>query len=515
MSLKQNKKIEIVLIITFSFITLIGILNHAMWRDELNGWLIARDSSSFFDFFESVKYEGHPLLWYFLLWFLNKITANPIIMQIVHWLISVATISIFIIYSPFNALQKILFSFGYFPLYEYSLISRNYAFGILSIFLFCTYFHNKYKNYIILAFILAFMANTNAYCLLISIALSITLIFEYYFKKHLGYKVEIKKNHIFLSLIILIIGVSISVFTLLPPVDSTLQGGANQWFLNFDINRLLQTVNRIWRSYVMVIIPSDSKILDLIFFSFLSISLFGCILLSFIKKPVALCFFLIGSLEIIIFTYIKFLGSQRHYGHLYIILISSLWIENNYDDEKLYKKYLENISFRFLHIFSKTIEILTSYRKYLIGIILWLQVIAGMVAFSRDLSIPYSSSKMTANFIQQNNLDNYHIFGSEDFTIAPISGYLNKKIYYPETKKMGSYVLFNNSRQATNDLEIIGEIEKYFVGKNKNENVLLILNHSLIEYSVDLDIVLLKKFTKSFIYNEKYYIYLVKSHKND
>ncbi len=511
---KQNKRIEIVLIITFSFITLIGILNHAMWRDELNGWLIARDSSSFLDFFESIKYEGHPLLWYLLLWALNRITADPIIMQVVHWLISVATIYIFIIYSPFNILQKILFSFGYFPLYEYSLISRNYSFGILSIFLFCKCFH-KNRNYIILAFILAFMANTNAYCLLISIALSATLIFEYCFQKYLGYKIEVKKNHILLSLIIVVIGISISVLTLLPPMDSTLQGGANQWFLNFDMNRLLQAINRIWRSYIMVIIPSDSKILDLIFFSFLSISLFSCIVLSLSQKPVALFFYLIGSLEIIVFTYIKFLGSQRHYGHLYIIFISSLWIESNYGDVQLHKKYLESIPVRFLHISSKIKEFLISHRKYLIGIILWLQIIAGIVAFSRDLSIPYSSSKMAANFIQQNNLDNYYIFGSEDFTIAPISGYLNRKIHYPETKKMGSYVLFNSSRKITNDLEILDQIEKYFIDRTKREDVLLILNHTLSKYSVNLDIVLLKKFTKSFIYNEKYYIYLVKSHKND
>ena len=103
------------------------------------------------------------------------------------------------------------------------------------------------------------MANTNAYCLLISIALGISLFFEYCFKKYLGYTIEAKKAHIIISIFILIVGVSISVFTLLPPIDSTLQGGANQWFLNFDINRLLQTVNRIWRSYIMVIIPSDSK----------------------------------------------------------------------------------------------------------------------------------------------------------------------------------------------------------------------------------------------------------------
>ncbi len=49
-SYHKNNVFEIVLIIIFAVITLIGILNHAMWRDELNGWLIARDSYSFINF---------------------------------------------------------------------------------------------------------------------------------------------------------------------------------------------------------------------------------------------------------------------------------------------------------------------------------------------------------------------------------------------------------------------------------------------------------------------------------
>ncbi len=34
---EQNKYIEISIIIIIAIITLIGTLNHAMWRDELNG----------------------------------------------------------------------------------------------------------------------------------------------------------------------------------------------------------------------------------------------------------------------------------------------------------------------------------------------------------------------------------------------------------------------------------------------------------------------------------------------
>ena len=279
----KSNRFEIVLIIVFAIITLIGILNHAMWRDELNGWLIARDSFSFSDFFDNIKYEGHPLIWYVCLWILNQITANTLAMQLFHWLSAVATISIFVIFSPFNKTQKILFSFGYLPLYEYCLISRNYAIGVLAIFIFCTCFKSRCKSYIPLAFILAIMANTNAYCLLISLALGLSLTIEYIFRDYFRYQTKANNYIIIAALFIFFLGIFISVLMLLPPADSTLQGGASQWFFHFDFNRLTQTITRIWRSYILVIIPSDSKPLDLFIFSLVSLGLLIFPLLILIK----------------------------------------------------------------------------------------------------------------------------------------------------------------------------------------------------------------------------------------
>ncbi|MGK7940790.1 MAG: hypothetical protein AB4062_11710 [Crocosphaera sp.] len=506
--LTDIKKDLIIIICIFAIITLIGTLNHVMWRDELNGWLIARDSDSFINFFENVKYEGHPLLWYICLWLLNQITANPILMQIFHWLIAVLTVALFVFYSPFTKSQKILFIFGYLPIYEYSLISRNYSIGVLSIFLFCTYFQTRYKSYIPLAFILAIMANTNAYCLLISFVLGVSLVIEYLFKDYFQYETKAKINNILIGLIIFFLGISLSVFMLFPPLDSTLQGGANQWFFEFDFNRLTQTITRIWRSYILVIIPSDSKPIDLLIFSFLSLGLFGFAILMLLKKPIALIFYLMGTLEILSFTYAKFLGSQRHYGHLYIILIASLWIASYYKNSQLIIQVLERSFKQFSTTMISYHDFILRQKKSLIIIILWLQVIAGIVAFSRDLVTPYSSSKITANYIKNNNLTNHFIMGSEDFTIAPISGYLNQKIYYPESQKLGSYVLFNNTRKIVDEDDIIKQIIE--IVSSQKKDILLIANREFSGNSSQLNIQFLDKFTNSFIYNEKYYLYLIK-----
>ncbi len=107
----------------FSALGLIGIINHSMWRDELNPWLIVRDSESFGNLIANIRYEGHPVLWYFSLALLRKIIDDPLIMQIFHWGITVASVTIFWLYSPFNYQQNFVF----FWIFYFLRISFNFS----------------------------------------------------------------------------------------------------------------------------------------------------------------------------------------------------------------------------------------------------------------------------------------------------------------------------------------------------------------------------------------------------
>ncbi|YAI81810.1 MAG: hypothetical protein ACQJCO_08485 [cyanobacterium endosymbiont of Rhopalodia sterrenbergii] len=514
LNLITKNNFNLLLVIGFAVITLIGILNHAMWRDEVNGWLIARDSVSWKNFFYNINYEGHPILWYICLWGLNQLTPNPLAMQIFHWLIAVGCLTLFVFYSPFTTQQKFLFSLGYLPFYEYTLISRNYSLGILAIFCFCAYFETRYKNYIPLALILALMANTNAYCLMISISLALTLVFDYYTQNYCQCKCKPGIQNIVIAFTIFGLGIVLAVIMLLPPLDSTLQGGASQWFFELDWIRFNQSLTRIWRSYILVLIPSDSNSLDLAIFAVLSVGLLGFVSTLLIEKPIALFFYLVSSLEFLGFTYIKFLGSQRHYGHLYIILIASLWIENYYSNNKSLVNFFYYLPKKLYKLSLSWLKFVTSHRNSFLMIVLYLQLIAGITAFSRDLLTPYSASRATANFIQRNHLKSMIIAGSEDFTIAPISGYLNQKIYYPESQRLGSYVLFNEQRKIINDEEILTTINQLISNSGSKKDVILILNRQLKAIRNDIEIIFLARFTKAFIYNEKYYLYSIKQKNN-
>ncbi len=506
--IKNDRQFNLLIIISFLGLGLLGILNHAMWRDELNGWLIARDSESFGQFLYNIRYEGHPILWYLCLLLLNQVTHNPIIMQLFHLAIATSCTILFVLFSPFTKLQKILFTFSYLPFYEYALISRNYSLGILAIFAFCTVYKTRQKNYLFLALLLALMANTNAYCLLIALALFLTLAFEYLWQNQLNFKTQATLQNILISLAIFGLGIILSVVMLMPPADSTLQGGASQWFLQFDWYRLAQATTRIWNSYILILVPSDSKLTDVIIFAILSLGIFTFFVTTFITKPVALFFYVFGSLEILVFTYLKFLGSQRHYGHLFIILIVSLWLASYYSE-------LHSRDLTFKKLPQKTKKILLKWQSFVkrqkttfIIMILSAQLIAGIVSYSRDLLTPYSASRATADFIKKENLDRLPIVGSEDFAVSPISSYLNQKIYYPESQHLGSYVLFNAGRKEVSSNEILAQTLSV-LNTSQAPEAILILNRQLDTKEKTLDIRLIKEFKKAFIHNEKYYLYLV------
>ena len=111
----------------FAGISLVGILFHEIWLDEAHHWLLARDSASLSELWAVSRYEGHPIFWNVILFIITRFTSDPVWMQLVHWLISVTVVFFVMRFSPLPALWNILFVFGYFILYEYTVISRNYS----------------------------------------------------------------------------------------------------------------------------------------------------------------------------------------------------------------------------------------------------------------------------------------------------------------------------------------------------------------------------------------------------
>jgi hypothetical protein len=80
---------------TYAFLGLFAILlafvtgRHEMYVDEGQPWLIARDSRNLLKMFQHLRYEGHPGLWYVLLYLPAHLSGSVIWIQVINFTLSV------------------------------------------------------------------------------------------------------------------------------------------------------------------------------------------------------------------------------------------------------------------------------------------------------------------------------------------------------------------------------------------------------------------------------------------
>ncbi|MEH1969677.1 hypothetical protein [Nostoc sp.] len=270
--------------------------------------------------------------------------------------------------------------------------------------------------------------------------------------------------------------------------------------MKLDMRHLLRSIGRIFGSYFLII-PAHKRWIDLIFCTVIALFVVILTLIKLSKKPVTLFLYIIANCVIFAFTYLKFLGMPRHFGHLYLVLIASLWLGTYYQESPalLNKLYIRPNSFKFIQ----------KWHHIAFMLILYTHFLGGIYSFSKDLIIPFSASRETAQYIQKAGLDNEFIVASRDANMAPLAGYLNRKFYYPEIKSIGSFTLFKTGRQGVEQDEILSQINSLLKNQDEQKKILLILNQKLNVNRNDLKIVPIKDFERGWVDSERYYLYWV------
>lgn len=424
-------------------------------------------------------------------------------MQIFHWVLAVTSMTIFWVCSPFTYRQKALFTFGYIPFYQYLLIARPYVLGMLFLFVFCAVFPFRKKSYIPAACLLALMANSNAYALFIATALLLMLVAEFVFDadQRSQYLKQASWFDLILSLLIVAAGYGFSIYILIPPIDSTNHGGVDAWRFTFDVRRIFRVIGRLFAGYTLVV-PHGEKWLDLSGGAVLAVVAFVTFSLKLAKKPFVGIFYIFATAEILAFTYFRFLGGgPRHYGHFYLVLIATFWLASYCQQTDAVAKSL-SLSPALLSTSHKL-------HKPLFNGILIIQFLVGLYGLPRDLLIPFSASREVVHYLQANNLQNEFIVASRDANMAAISGYLNRKLYYPEIQRLGSFTLYREERQDVSQAAILSQIQSLLANDSDLENILLLLHRPLETEDQRLVIKPLQEFTRAWTDTEHYYLYQV------
>ncbi|MEM7065435.1 MAG: hypothetical protein AAF572_20005 [Cyanobacteria bacterium P01_B01_bin.77] len=477
-------------VIIVAVLGLIGALHHSMWRDEMNVWLIARDSPSWGAFVENIHYDrAHPGLWHLLVAVLYHLFGHPIAMQVFHWLLAMGSVLLIWRCSPFTQWQKWLMTFGYLPFYEHLLIARNYAVAMVLLLAICALWPQRQRASWPLAGLLVLLANSNVYALLIAIALALTLALEILFEP------KLRQNwlDILFSGGLIIAGCGLALYFILPPSDVANQA-LGDYVTGIDIRQLLKAIGRVFGGYY-IIIPNGARYLDLIVCA--TIALGSCFVmgLRLIQKPYALAFYLLGNGILLGFTYAKFMPSAiRHYGNFYLILITSLWLASHYRPSSTISRWLGDARQP------------QRWFNRIFATILVFHLLGGVFLFTMDFVIPYSASRTAAAYMRQANLQDEFIVASRDAQMASLSGYVGRPFYFPERQAIGSYTLFfKGARREVTQPEVIQQVTQL---QEQYPKILLILTEELTEPTAGLAIEPIQAFTKAW-QDEEYYLYWV------
>jgi hypothetical protein len=413
------------LALIYFIVGLSGMFHHELWLDESHHWLLARDSGSFSELLENTKYEGHPILWNILLYGVTRLTWNPLWMQFLHLLIATSAIIVFLRKAPFPLAFKALFIFGYFMVFEYCQISRNYMIGILFLFIACANFNDREKKFSRICIFLALAANTHLMFALIAFALFMVLLFERWQNKKLsGFS-----NYI--GCFIFIAGFLIAALQIIPPLDSKfLHSAANispdEKFIKGFISLFKGVVTvpdfrtiHFWNSNLLV---NSSKPLAVA----IGLILYLVPIILF-RKRTTLFFVYVALLGTQIFFFITQLGATRYDGMTYIILILGLWIDTFYGNQNPVlpeRFYLPG--------------------KPLIYAMLTIHFCSGMYAYAMDGKYAFSGSKNVAVMLEEKHLNQKELvcFGCEGTILSP---YLEKKMYYLCEEKKASFCKWQSS----------------------------------------------------------------------
>ncbi len=514
----EAHRFALVITAVFFVIALIGILNHEMWRDELHCWLVARDAHSFAQLYQNRSYDGHPVLWYALLYILTWFTVSPVAMQVLLLILAAGSVYLFNRFSNFTVLQKVLFSFGYYSIYEYSIIARSYSLGFFLVISFCSLYVNRGRNVAWLFLVLILLANTSAFGLGLSVCFAGVLLFDWFSNRKKAEWKAVSLRFFSCWFVLFLVGAALSVMQTLPRKDNTLM--QPHLSLLADKDRMKVVLSKLSEAYLLIpeirslpywvssqsdtFVRSDIKPSILI-----SIILLTAATIVLARKPLAVLLYWTGTVVVICLLGLTLTLGPRHTGHLVTILVAALWLSDYFPERHFESSVLVGVS-----RWGRKIQ------NGFVILIFGAQTIAGIAIYTTDLEKPFSASKGAANFIREHNLASLPIVGTPDWASENFAALLNTRIYYPERMEFGSFVIWDGKRKPNpSDQQIIDAIDTV-LGQSQ-QRALLILNKPAVEkvadstFTLDLNMVnptikitLIAKFDEAMMFDETYYIYL-------
>ena len=408
---------DLIVLVIVALVVGASLVDHDMWFDELQAWGIARSSNGLGDLYGNLRYEGHPPLWHVALFVLTRFTGDPHWLQFLAWVLSMASMVILLFLAPWPRWCRYMVAFGYFFLFEYSVIARSYGLGVFL--LLAALVAHRSGNGRLRTLMLCLLAFTSLMGIVISLSFAILFLLQ----RQMA------------TVMALFTSCAISVVLAMPPGDSAVGAGFGGVFGESLLQRVMTALATPLNG--LIPIPQDGRWNTL---AIGMLPLWAQVLAS-IGLVTAISWALTGAARTIwmagVVGYVAFFGiayppsSVRHIGHISLLLIAACWI--------------------------RPPQLRGRFPQILFVGLLSVQMAVGVQISLRYFDVPFGPNEHIANQVEA--------FGSEKLLVAqdllagiPIGAYLDKPVYTVGTDGPVRFVTYDrksyektkmNTREAT------------------------------------------------------------------
>jgi hypothetical protein len=445
----------------FFVVGLVGVLHHEMWRDELEAWLVATDSPTVRALLSNISTQPHPPLWYLVAWLLARVTSDPRALQLLSLAVGTATVYLFASRAPFPLFHRVLFCFGYFTLYEYTIISRSYGLDLFFSILFCVLYARDPRRYPAMAITLALLANVHLLGTVIAGSLLLLLAWDALDlarRQRAGWQVWAS----------IAAGAAGVVLALGRAFLGTTRMGAEHFHRSpIDAAWLESTLSSIVNAYLPIpdVFKRDfwnSSFLELLSPAWvgpvtigLAIALLAISALALRRSALLLTSYAAGALAMLVVFAEKSSSYMRHHGHFAILFIALLWLSAAREGKR---------------------RAVAGATGVVLAAVLTVHLASAAFAYGADLALPFSQSAEASRFLAgRGELADATLVGSIDYSAQPFAAYLRRSIWYPDQQRFGTFMTWGPERQVVRYQHVLHDASR--LQRATGKPVVLILDY--------------------------------------
>ncbi len=401
-------------------------IDHAMWRDEAQAWLIARDADGLGGLFRNLRYDGHPALWHSLLFILSRFGDDPNLMLALNFTIMATTAALVLWFMPLRGWERVLFPFGYFMLFEYGVKARSYGLGGLLLVLLCLAWPARARHPWLIALLLALLANTQVLFMIATIAIVFALLVEHLLRRP---GAMASSGTVLLAFAFVVASWGLAAWTFIPPADT---GFATDWYFALTSDRLRTALTALPAVF------GDPLAVP----QWLAIVVMLATLWSIRRASAAAAWLFLSLIGILAFGYIKYAPAMWHHGVIFFTWLAAVWVARMEAPGR--SAPVDRI------ILSACVTVMLGFQAYY-----------GINTYRAELSRPYSNGRAVASFVTAKGWTRNVIAALTDQTVSPVIAYLGaERVYFLNGRRFGSFTIWDQ-RRLTRDLEgALGDLDR-------------------------------------------------------